>query len=267
MYKTNYHKAKNIGEAIGLIKNADEGKFLAGGQTLIPTMKQRLAAPSDLIDINKIDELQGITIDGNMISIGAACKHKEVATCKDLMTICPSLCKLAANIGDAHVRNMGTLGGSIANNDPAADYPAALMALNANIVTNQRVINVEDFFIDLFETALEEDEIIQSVIFEKPLKSGYGKFPNPASKYAMAGVFVAKMYDGNVRVAITGAGDDGVFRHSEMEKSLAKDFKTTSIENIKIDESSLLFDIHANQKYRANLVLIMAKRAVEIALQ
>ena len=237
---------------------------MSGGQTLIPTMKQRLAAPSDLIDLRHIDAMKGVTIDGGTVTIGAATCHADVAYNADLAKACPGLASLASHIGDPHVRNMGTIGGSIANNDPAADYPAAMMALNAQIMTNKRTIAADDFFTGMFETALEEDEIITAVTFEAPQKSAYAKFPNPASRYAMAGVFVAKG-DGGVRVAVTGAGANGVFRHEAMEAALGSEWSADAIAGCDVDEGDMLSDIHGNATYRANLVKVMAKRAVTAA--
>ena len=265
MYQTNYHRASNVEDAITQMGNSDDGKFVSGGQTLIPTMKQRLAAPSDLIDLRHIDEMKGITIDGNQITIGAGTTHAEVHSSKDLRAACPSICDLAGHIGDPHVRHMGTIGGSIANNDPAADYPAAMMALNAQIVTNKRTIDTDDFFTGMFDTALEEDEIITAVTFPAPAKAAYAKFPNPASRYAMAGVFVAKLKNGMARVGVTGAGADGVFRHEAMEEALKNDWSSDAIADCDVDADDLLSDLHGDNTYRANLVKVMAKRAIEAA--
>lgn len=219
MYETKYHKASSVEEAVSLMGSADDGKLLSGGQTLLPTMKAHLAAPSDLVDISGIADMNGVSVTGSTVTIGAATTHADVAGDTALQNACGSLACLAAGIGDPAVRHKGTLGGSIANNDPAADYPAALLALGATVKTNTRELSVEDFFVGLFETALEEDEVIVSVSFEAPAKSGYAKFPNPASRYAMAGVFVAQTSNG-ARVAVTGAGDDGVYRQSDMEAAL-----------------------------------------------
>ena len=264
MYETKYHKAKSVKKATKKMHKADDGKYLSGGMTLIPTMKQRLAAPSDLIDIGGIADLVGISVSGNTVRIGAATTHADVATNADLASACSALAGLASHIGDPHVRNRGTIGGSIANNDPAADYPAAMLALDATIVTNQRELSAADFFVGLFETALEDDEIITAVTFEAPAKAGYQKFPNPASRYAMAGVFVAQS-GGGVRVGVTGAGSDGVFRHGEMEQALAGNWSADAINGCTVDASDLLSDIHGDAAYRANLVKVMAKRAVAAA--
>lgn len=264
MYQTNYHRVSSTDEAVAAMKAADDGKFMAGGQTLIPTMKQRLAAPSDVVDLRHIDAMSGISIDGKQVTIGAATTHAEVAGSKELSAVCPAICNLAGHIGDPHVRNLGTIGGSIANNDPAADYPAAMMGLNAQIMTTKRTLNADEYFTGMFETALEEDEIITAVTFSAPDKAAYSKFPNPASRYAMAGVFVARSSDG-IRVAVTGAGSDGVFRHSGMEDALAGNWSGDAVAGCEVDEGGMLDDIHGNAAYRANLVKVMAKRAVDAA--
>lgn len=261
MYETNYHRAASTEEAVKLMGKAADGKFMAGGQTLLPTMKQRLAAPTDVIDLRHIAAMKGVKVSGNQVTIGAATTHAEVATSKELRAACPGLADLAGMIGDPAVRHMGTIGGSIANNDPAADYPAAIMALNASIMTTKRTLTPEQFFKGMFETSLEGDEIITAITFTAPAKSAYEKFRNPASRYAMAGVFVAKGADG-VRVGVTGAGAGGVFRHAEMEKALSASFTPDAIANVTVDESKLLSDIHGTSAYRASLVKAMAKRAV-----
>lgn len=265
MYETKYHSATSAGQAASLLGAAEDGKYLAGGQTLIPTMKQRLAAPSDLIDLGAIDGMADITVDGDHVTIGASATHADVAGNSGLQSVCPAICSLAATIGDPAVRHRGTLGGSIANNDPAADYPAAIIALDAQVVTNTRTIGADDFFVGMFETALEEDEIITAVKFVAPSKAAYSKFPNPASRYAMAGVFVVKSGDGSVRVGVTGAGSDGVFRHAGMETALAADWSKDAISGESVDADDMLSDIHANGAYRANLVKVMAGRAVSAA--
>ncbi|MCU0789521.1 MAG: xanthine dehydrogenase family protein subunit M [Nitratireductor sp.] len=261
MYETNYHRAGSTEEAVKLMGKASDGKFMAGGQTLLPTMKQRLAAPSDVIDLRHISAMKGITVSGKQVTIGAGTTHAEVASSKELRAACPGLADLAGMIGDPAVRHMGTIGGSIANNDPAADYPAAMVALNASIMTTKRTLTAEQFFTGMFETALEGDEIITAVTFTAPEKCAYEKFRNPASRYAMAGVFVAK--DGNgVRVGVTGAGSGGVFRHGGMETALSANFSPDAIANVTVDEGKLLSDIHGTSAYRASLVKAMAKRAV-----
>ncbi|WP_159588766.1 FAD binding domain-containing protein [Chelativorans xinjiangense] len=264
MHQTTYHRASSVSEAVKLLNDADDGKYVAGGQTLIPTMKQRLAAPSDLVDLRHIADLKGIEVSGDKVKIGAAATHAEVAENAALAKACPAFCHLAAHIGDPHVRHMGTVGGSIANNDPAADYPAALLALAATVHTNKREISADDFFVDLFETALEDDEIITAVSLTVPEKAGYGKFPNPASRYALTGVFVARRADG-VRAAVTGAGENGVFRAEAIEKALSSSFDASALDGVTIPADGLMTDIHASAEYRANLIAVMAKRAVQAA--
>lgn len=265
MYNTSYHRASSVADATAQYAASDEAKYLAGGMTLISTMKQRLASPSDLVDLRHIAELKGIKVNGSTVRIGAGTIHFEVATSAALKSVCPALSALAGMIGDPHVRHMGTMGGSVANDDPAADYPAAVLALNANVITNKRTIAADDFFKGLFETALEEGEIITAFEFEAPQKAGYAKFPNPASRFAMTGVFVAKAANGTVRVAITGAGSDGVFRHEGMEQALAANWSPEAISGQSVDASAMLSDIHGSSEYRANLVKVMAKRAVAAA--
>jgi len=265
MYATNYHRASSIADAVKLQSSSDEAKYVSGGMTLIPTMKQRLAAPSDLVDLRHVGELKGISVNGSRVRIGAGTTHAEVATSAELKAACPAICHLASHIGDPHVRHMGTIGGSIANNDPAADYPSAMLALGATIVTNAREIPADDFFTGLFETALEDGEIVVAVTFDAPAKAGYAKFPNPASRYAMTGVFVAKAGDGSARVAVTGAGSDGVFRHAGLEQALSANWSADATAGVDVDASNLLSDIHGSADYRANLVKVMAKRAVAAA--
>ncbi|MEM9633455.1 MAG: xanthine dehydrogenase family protein subunit M [Pseudomonadota bacterium] len=265
MYETNYHRAGSVAEAADLVAKSEDGKILGGGQTLLPTMKQRLAAPSDLVDVTKIADLIGISEGNGSVSIGAATTHAEVASSDLVKQKLPSLAGLANGIGDPAVRHVGTLGGSIANNDPAADYPAALVALGATVVTSKRELSAEDFFIGMFDTALDEDEIVVSVSFPVVEKGAYAKYPNPASRYAMTGVFVARHGDGSVRVAVTGAGHYGVFRVSGMETALASNWSPDAVADIKVDAGSMLHDIHGSSAYRANLVTVMAKRAVSAA--
>lgn len=261
MYATGYYRASSVEEAVKLKGQHDEGRYLSGGMTLIATMKQRLAAPTDLVDLRHIADLHGISVDGRNVRIGAATPHAEVAGSSALRAICPAICDLAGKIGDPHVRHMGTIGGSIANNDPAADYPAAMLGLGATIITDRRWLSADDFFAGLFETALEEGEMVTGVTFEAPEKAGYAKFANPASRYALAGVFVSRRADG-VRVAVTGAGADGVFRHSGMEEALAASWSPDAVAGTAVDARDMLTDMHANGEYRANLVKVMAKRAV-----
>lgn len=263
MYSVTYHRATSVADAVKKVK-AGDGKFLAGGMTLIPAMKTRLAAPSDVVDLTHIAELRGIKVSGKTVTIGATTTHAEVANDEKLMKVCPALCALASHIGDPAVRHRGTIGGSIANNDPAADYPSAMLALGATVVTNKRELPADKFFKGLFETALKDDEVITAVTFTAPAKAGYAKFPNPASRYAMTGVFAAKGKDG-VRVAVTGAGDDGVFRSKEIEAALAKKFEASALEGVTVPAKNLMSDIHASAEYRANLVVVMARRAVAAA--
>jgi len=265
MYSITYHRASSVEEAASLLTSFEEGKFIAGGQTLIPTMKLRIAAPSHLVDLRHIETLKGITVEKSMVTIGAMTTHAEVAGSVELHSVCPSLCALAGGIGDPAVRYMGTIGGSVANNDPAADYPAAMMALGASIVTNRRTIVADDFFKGLFETALDDTEIIAAIRFKPPVRGAYAKFPSPASRFAMTGVFVAQADDGIVRVGVTGAGLSGVFRQTGFEQALTNDWSQAALDNVSVDESMMLSDIHANATYRVNLVKVMAKRAVAAA--
>ncbi len=263
MYDFEYHKPKSVADAVAALKKASDGKFMAGGMTLIPTLKQRLAQPSDVIDLGAIGDLRGIKVDGNTVTIGAMTKHAEVAASAEVAKAIPALAKLAANIGDGQVRNRGTIGGSVANSDPAADYPAAVLALGATITTNERTISADDFFKGLFETALKEGEIITSISFPTATKAAYMKFPNPASRYAMVGVFVAQTASGP-RVAVTGAGSCA-FRVKEMEDALAKNWSPDAVAGVKVPAAGLNGDIHGSPEYRAHLVTVMAKRAVAAA--
>jgi aerobic carbon-monoxide dehydrogenase medium subunit len=264
MHPFNYHKATSIADAAAKLASMPDSRPLAGGQTLIAAMKMRLASPSDLIDLGGIAELHGITNDGTAVTIRAMTTHAEVAASKGIAGAIPALALLAGSIGDPMVRNMGTLGGSVANNDPAADYPAAVVALNATVATNKRRIAADEFFTGMYETALQPGELITSIAFPVPRRSGYMKFKNPASRYAMVGVFVAQTSNG-VRVAVTGAGP-AVFRVPEMEAALAKSFTPAAAANVKVSSAGLNSDIHASAEYRAHLVSVMAGRAVEQAL-
>ena len=261
MYDAKYHKPTSVADAVAALGAAEDGVVLAGGQTLLPTMKQHLAAPSDLVDLRGIDGMVGVTLSGDTLTIGAATTHAEVAGNADVLSKIPALACLAAGIGDPAVRHMGTIGGSVANNDPAADYPSAILGLGATVVTNAREIAADDFFTGLFSTALDDGEIITAIRFPIPSKSGYSKFPNPASRYALVGVFVAET-GGGVRVAVTGAGSDGVFRHGGMEAALAGNLSAGALDGVAVDAGDLMADIHASADYRANLVTVMAKRAV-----
>lgn len=259
-----YHQPAQLPEAAGLLAAVEDSKLVAGGMTLIPTLKQRLAAPPALIDLSKLPGLSGIKDDGTTITIGAMTRHAEVARSAVLAARLPALAMLASLIGDPAVRNRGTIGGSVANNDPSADYPAAVLGLGATIVTNIREIPADQFFVGLFETALRDGEIITAIRFPVPLKAGYAKFKAPASRYALVGVFVAQFAEG-VRVAVTGAGP-GVFRVPPMEQALAQHFDPSAVAAIRIDTEGLTSDIHAEADYRAHLVTVMAKRAVDAAL-
>jgi carbon-monoxide dehydrogenase medium subunit len=260
MYQFTYHRPKSLAEAQSLFAGADDPKLMSGGMTLIPTLKQRLASPSDIVDLGGLAELKGIAKDGNILVIGAGARHFDVASSAVVEGAIPALTALAGHIGDPAVRHRGTLGGSIANNDPAADYPGAVLALNATIVTTKREIAADAFFTGMFETALEPGEIVTRVKFPLAEKAAYEKFPNPASRYAMVGVFVAKTASG-VRVAVTGAAPC-VFRVPEMEAALAKSFTPDAVAGIKISPEGLNSDLHGSAEYRAHLVTVMAKRAV-----
>jgi carbon-monoxide dehydrogenase medium subunit len=262
MYSVNYHRATSVAEAVKLLKTGD-ARPLSGGMTLIPAMKTRLAAPSDLVDLSRIKELKGVKVSGKTVTIGAGTTHFEVATDEKLKKACPALTHLASLIGDPAVRHKGTIGGSIANNDPAADYPAAMLALGATITTNKREIAAAKFFTGLFETTLKDGEIVTAVSFTAPARAAYEKFRNPASRYAIVGVFVAK--DKEARVAVTGAGDDGVFRSKEIEAALSKSFDSAALEGVTVPATDLMSDMHASADYRANLIVVMAKRAVTAA--
>jgi carbon-monoxide dehydrogenase medium subunit len=260
MYEFNYQAPTTLADASQAIAAAEDGKLLAGGMTLVPTLKQRLARPSDLIDLGRIAGLKAIQVEDGTVTIGAMATHAEVGGSDAVNQAIPGLAWLAANIGDPAVRHRGTLGGSISNNDPAADYPAALLALGATIHTTKRQLSAADFFVGMFETALELDEIVTAVSFPIPEKSAYQKFRNPASRYAVVGVFVAKTAAG-VRVAVTGAGPS-VFRVGEFEAALDKSFSPSALDGLTIDADELNADIHASAEYRANLVTVFAKRAV-----
>jgi len=261
MYEFTYHRPKTLEAAAGLASSAEEAKLLAGGQTLLPTMKQRLAAPAHLIDLAGLADLRFIRVTATSVVIGALTPHFMVETSADVANKIPALAALAGMIGDPAVRHRGTIGGSIANNDPAADYPAACLALGATITTNRRKIAAQDFFHGLFETALEDGEIITEVAFPVPDKAAYEKFRQPASRYALVGVFVAKRGN-DVRVAVTGAGASGVFRASQLEAALKADFSAKAIEGIAMPAKGLNSDIHADAVYRAHLIGVMARRAV-----
>jgi carbon-monoxide dehydrogenase medium subunit len=263
MYEFNYHRPESLEAAAALIENGDDPKIVAGGMTLLPTMKQRLAAPSDLIDLAGVGGLGGVSVDAQSVTIGAMVRHVEVERSAEIRAAIPALSELAGLIGDPQVRNRGTMGGSVVNADPAADYPAAVLALKGTVVTPTREIAADAFFVELFETALEENELLTAVRFARPQYAAYMKFPNPASRYAVVGVMVAQFDDG-VRVAVTGAGPCA-FRVPAMEVALDKDFDASAIEGISVDDDNLNADIHASAEYRAHLVGVMARRAVTAA--
>lgn len=262
MYSFNYIKATSLKQAGELLAANPDAKLLAGGMTLIPTMKARLAQPAQLIDIAGLTELAGIEVKDGKLLIGAAAKHREVATSAVVKKAIPALAYLAGLIGDPQVRNLGTMGGSVANNDPVADCPAAVLALGATVITNRREIAADDFFQGMFTTALEPDEILVRIAYPVPKRAAYAKFPHPASGYAMAGVFVAETA-GGVRMAVTGAGP-GVFRWQEAEAALAKDMNPAALDALAVAADDLNEDLHATREYRANLVKVMAKRAVAV---
>jgi aerobic carbon-monoxide dehydrogenase medium subunit len=265
MYETTYHRPSSVDEAAALFAKGSESKYLAGGHTLIPVMKQRLASPSDVIDLAKIKELVGIEPSGDGIVIKAATTHYDVAQSGIVKKAIPALAYLASLIGDPAVRHRGTIGGSIANNDPAADYPAALVALDATVKTNKRNIKTGDFFKGLFTTALEDGEIITAVSFPVTDKAGYAKFPHPASRFALTGVFVAKSPGGDIRVAATGASQNGVMRVPAIEAALKANWSASALDGVKISADGLMSDIHGSSDYRANLIKVMAQRAVAAA--
>jgi carbon-monoxide dehydrogenase medium subunit len=264
MYQTTYVRAGSLADAERALLDNPEAKLLSGGQTLVPTLRQRLARPSHVIDIARIAELRGISFADGQVVIGATTTHAEVASSALVAEKIPGLAGLAGRIGDPPVRHLGTIGGSIANNDPAADYPAALVALNATVHTSKRAIAAGDFFTGLFETALEPGEIVVKVSFPVPQKSAYEKFHQPASRFALVGVFVAVLADGSVRVAVTGAGP-GVFRAAEVEGALAEQFTAASAESVAISAEGLSSDIHGSAEYRAHLVPVLAGRAAAAA--
>jgi carbon-monoxide dehydrogenase medium subunit len=264
MYAFEYHRPTSVRQAAALASKSEDSKFLAGGHTLLPTMKMRLAAPANLVDLGQIAELRGIERSARSVAIGAMMKHAEVAHSTDVREAIPALTEMAELIGDPHVRHRGTIGGSVANNDPSADYPAACLALNATIATNKRKIAADAFFQGIFTTALEEGEIITKISFPIPSKAAYVKFRNPASRYALVGVFVAKRA-GEVRVAVTGAGSNGVFRVPDMEQALSQRFAVKSLDGITVPTDGMNSDMHADAAYRAHLVGVMARRAVQAA--
>ncbi len=264
MYAFTLHRPSSVRQAANLLAKSEDAKLLAGGQTLIPTMKQRLASPASLIDLSLIEGLSGIELRGRSIVIGAMTRHAEVADSPVVQENLPALAELAGEIGDPHVRNMGTIGGSIANNDPNADYPAAALGLGATIVTNKRRIAADEFFTGMFETALGADEIVTKVMFPLPKKAAYVKFANPASRYALVGVLVSKR-GREIRVAVTGAGANGVFRVTAFEEALQRRFGPKSLDGLSVPAAGLNSDIHGSAEYRAHLIGVLARRAVAAA--
>ncbi|HKI73408.1 MAG TPA: xanthine dehydrogenase family protein subunit M [Pseudomonadales bacterium] len=260
MYTFNYHKPDSLAKAKDIFSSCDDPLYLAGGHTLLPSMKQRLRDPSDLIDLSCIEDLKTIAVDKTEVKIGALVTHDTVSRSNDIAKAIPALCHLAGGIGDAQVRNRGTIGGSLANNDPSADYPAAALGLGASIVTDGREIVADDFFVDMFETSLNDGELITEVRFPVPDAAAYVKFPNPASRYATVGVWVAR-FGKDVRVAITGAAPS-VFRATDMEKALSADFKPGALDGITLNADGMNTDLHASGEYRAHLCVVLAKRAV-----
>jgi aerobic carbon-monoxide dehydrogenase medium subunit len=261
MYAFDYERPASMADALAKISAG--GQALAGGQTLIASLKQRLAQPGSLIDLAGVAELSGIKKDGNNIVIGAMTRHETVADSADVKAAIPALAALAGGIGDRQVRAMGTMGGSVANNDPAACYPSAVLALGATVQTNKRSIAADDFFQGMYTTALEEGELITAISFPAPQKAAYAKFRQPASRFALVGVFVAQTASG-VRVAITGAGN-GVFRHAALEAALTKSFTPEAVEGVAIDASELNGDLHASAAFRAQLIKVQTQKAVKEA--
>jgi aerobic carbon-monoxide dehydrogenase medium subunit len=265
MYQTTYHRPSSVDEAAALFAKGSESKYLAGGHTLIPVMKQRLASPSDVIDLSKIKELVGIELSADALTIKAATTYFDILQSADAKKTIPALVHLTSVLGDPQVRYRGTIGGSIANNDPAADFPAAVLALGATLKTNKRSISADDFFRGLFATALDDGEIITAISFPIPAKAGYSKMRHPASRFALTGVFVVKTKSGDVRVAATGASQNGVMRVPAIEAALKSNWSPGALDSVTISADGLLADIHGSSSYRANLVKVMAQRAVTAA--
>lgn len=261
MYDLNYVKPKSSSDALNEYQKSSEGQFLAGGMTLIPTLKSRLSSSDLLIDLSDSD-LSGITVSSDTLSIKAMTTHADVSNSAEVKNSISAISDLAGQIGDHMVRNRGTIGGSVANNDPSACYPSAILSLDATIKTSNREIKSDDFFMGLFETALDEGEIITEFSFPIPEKASYAKFSNPASRYAIVGVFVSK-FANNVRVAVTGAGQNGVFRSKEIEEALNNNFSSDALDGLNLEKDEMFSDIHARNDYRAHLVIEMAKKAVK----
>ncbi len=264
MYNFTYHRPTTARQAANLLAKHPESKLLAGGHSLIPVMKLRLAQPSALIDLNGVEDMAGVELKGRSIVIGAMTRHAAVANSQVVKDALPGLASVPGSIGDPQVRNRGTIGGSVANNDPNADYPAACLGLGATIITNKRRIAADDFFTGMFSTALEDNEIIVKVSFPIAKKAGYEKFKHPASGFALVGVFVSKR-GSDIRVAVTGAGSNGVFRVNSFEEALKKRFSSKSLEGMTIPANGMNTDIHASAEYRAHLVGVLARRALDKA--
>lgn len=265
MYETTYHRPASVDEAAALFAKHPDAKYLAGGHTLIPVMKQRLAAPTDVIDLARIKDMIGIETTADALIIKAATTYYDITQSAEAKKAIPAIVHLTSVLGDPAVRYRGTIGGSIANNDPAADYPAAVLALNATIKTNKREIKGNDFFQGLFSTALEDNEIITAVSFPIPAKAGYAKMRHPASRFALTAVFVAQTKSGEVRVTATGASQNGVMRVPAIEAALKANWSAAALDNLTISADGLMGDIHGSAAYRANLIKVMAQRAVEAA--
>jgi len=265
MYSFDYQRASDAQGAVKTLAADTEAKILAGGQSLLAAMKLRLAQPSTLVDVTRIPELKTLQVDSKVVKIGAAVCHADVAANAQIIATLPGLAQLAGQIGDRQVRALGTLGGSLANDDPAADYPAAVLGLNATVVTDRRRIAADDFFLGMYETALEPDELIVAVEFPVPQRSAYEKFRNPASHFALTGVFVAQFADGNVRVAVTGAASS-VFRATALEDALKANFTAAAARAVTIAPDDLNTDLHASADYRAHLIPVLTARAVTKAL-
>jgi carbon-monoxide dehydrogenase medium subunit len=262
MYQTTYHRPKTLADAVALFSKGSDATYLAGGHTLIPVMKQRLAAPSDVIDIARIPELVGIEAASDALTIKAATTYIDIINSDEAKRSIPAIVHLTEVLGDPAVRHRGTIGGSIANNDPAADYPAAVLALGGMIVTDRREIKGEEFFTGLMSTALQPGEIITAIRFPIPQKAGYEKFRHPASRFALTGVFVARTQSGEVRVAVTGAYADGVQRVPAIEQALSVNWSPSALDSVAIAPDGIIADIHGSAMYRANLIKVMAQRAV-----
>jgi carbon-monoxide dehydrogenase medium subunit len=262
MYETTYHRPSSVDDAAALFAKSSESRYLAGGHTLIPVMKQRLAAPSDVIDLGRIKEMVGIELSADALTIKAATTYFDITQSADAQKSIPAIVHLTSMVGDPAVRYRGTIGGSVANNDPAADYPAAVLALGATLKTNKRSIAADDFFKGLFTTALEDGEIITAVSFPIPAKAAYSKMRHPASRFALTGVFVVKTKAGDVRVAATGASQNGVMRVPAIEAALKANWSASALDGVTISADGLMTDIHGSSLYRANLIKVMAQRAV-----